>query len=188
MRPTFLPSFFGFESENAAHRFAVNWNDGKETKSGVYIPRRDTSSFFNSLIGGRLFPGVQFLSQFKVKESNSSYELSFNNKNDNTYLDINCEECQDFPKDNSMFKSLEDASLFFQNGSTGYSPAQNKNVFQSMQLKTNMWKVSPLKVNQVSSSYFNDETKFPKGSIHFDHALLMRNIIHSWVQTPKITP
>lgn len=32
----------------------------------------------------------------------------------------------------------------------------------------------------IYSSYFSDETKFPKGTIEFDHALIMRNVEHQW--------
>ena len=47
LRPLGVPAWMGFGSENAAHRIAVSWNqDGKEME-GVYIPRRDTNSWFN---------------------------------------------------------------------------------------------------------------------------------------------
>ena len=52
IRPRFLPSFLGISSENAAHRIAVEWGDAGETKEGVFIPRRDTSSRLNTLLGG----------------------------------------------------------------------------------------------------------------------------------------
>ena len=47
IRPSGLPSFLGISSENAAHRIAVEWTEDGETKEGVFIPRRDSSSFFN---------------------------------------------------------------------------------------------------------------------------------------------
>src|SRR5438105_2598391 len=46
IRPRFLPPFLGFSSENAAHRIAVQWQQGGEPREGVFIPRRDTSSRF----------------------------------------------------------------------------------------------------------------------------------------------
>ncbi len=57
IRPRFWPAMLGVSSENAAHRIAVQWEAGDELREGVYIPRRDTSSRLNSLVGGRLFPG-----------------------------------------------------------------------------------------------------------------------------------
>jgi hypothetical protein len=55
--PAFLPAMFGLSSENAAPRIAVEWQVYGEIRRGVYVPRRDTNSRFNSLLGGRLFPG-----------------------------------------------------------------------------------------------------------------------------------
>ena len=57
IRPRYVPSPFGINSENAAHRIAVTWEDERGVHDAVYIPRRDTSSLVNQLAGGRLFPG-----------------------------------------------------------------------------------------------------------------------------------
>ncbi len=60
IRPKGLPNFAGISSENGAHRIAVVWTENGETKEGVFIPLRDTSSYLNSLAGGRIFPGRHF--------------------------------------------------------------------------------------------------------------------------------
>ncbi len=49
-----------------------------------------------------------------------------------------------------------------------------------MKLKAYQWEVRPLEVKNIKSSYFENEEIFPKGSIKFDHALLMTNIEHEW--------
>lgn len=49
LRPVGLPGRVGIGSENAAHRFAIEWDAENETRTGVYIPRRDTSSRLNVL-------------------------------------------------------------------------------------------------------------------------------------------
>ena len=49
-----------------------------------------------------------------------------------------------------------------------------------MVLKTDAWSVAPLAVERAYSSYFEDATKFPPGSLRFDCALVMRNIPHEW--------
>jgi len=180
MRLFFIPSFLGFKSENAAHRFAVTWDNKGKTETGVYIPRRDTSSRLNSLVGGKLFPGVQHFSKFNINETMANYELSFINKKDNTHLSIDCKKTDDFPANTSMFSSLADSSSFFKINSTGYSPNKKNDSFQGMQFMSEEWRVSPLVVNNVNSSYFNNLSLFPNGSIDFDHALLMENINHSW--------
>src|SRR5947209_4977710 len=51
LRPRFLPPSIGLSSENAAHRVAVRWGSDHDGQEGVYIPRRDTSSFVNRLVG-----------------------------------------------------------------------------------------------------------------------------------------
>ena len=73
IRPAWAPAGLGISSENAAHRIAVEWDesgtDGRAVlREGVYIPRRDTSSRFNTLVGGRLFPGVHHHATFDVRE------------------------------------------------------------------------------------------------------------------------
>ena len=44
IRPSGLPAVMGVTSENAAHRVAVEWDTPEGPVTGVYIPRRDTSS------------------------------------------------------------------------------------------------------------------------------------------------
>src|SRR5690349_4142915 len=50
IRPNFLPAFTGVSSENAAHRFAVRWQQAGKPHEGVFIPRRDSSSRLNVLL------------------------------------------------------------------------------------------------------------------------------------------
>src|SRR5437868_10649871 len=57
IRPRTMPAILGISSENAAHRIAVTWTDDSgAVREGVFIPRRDTGSRLNHLLGGRLFP------------------------------------------------------------------------------------------------------------------------------------
>lgn len=37
-------------------------------------------------------------------------------------------------------------------------------------------------VTRVQSSFFAVRTRFPEGSIEFDHALVMRDLPHEWHQ------
>src|SRR5258706_6923956 len=66
IKPLFLTGEFGLASENAAHRIAVEWTIDGQTRQGVYIPRRDSSSHFSNLLGGRLFLGVYHPTQFNI--------------------------------------------------------------------------------------------------------------------------
>jgi len=80
----------------------------------------------------------------------------------------------------SVFESLESVSEFFELGSLGYSDTGEPGKFDGLELNCKNWKVEPLDVEEVHSSYFEDESRFPKGSVEFDCALLMRGIEHDW--------
>jgi hypothetical protein len=176
IKPKGLPDWLGIASENGAHRFAVEWDENGTTKEGVYIPRRDTSSYINNLAGGRLFPGRHYKAKFDVHECNGNYTVSFISS-DNTSIAIEAREGE-FLSPLTVFNTLEDASCFFQNGAIGYSPDGGK--FDGIKLNTYKWSVKPLDVIKVESSFFNDRELFPEGSIQFDNALLMKGVEHEW--------
>lgn len=176
IKPKGLPDFVGVNSENGAHRIAVEWDENGEIKSGVYIPRRDTSSKLNTWVGGRIFPGRHYHAKFNVEEEKGNYHIDFKSSDDTEIL-IDATETKLF-SDTSIFETLNNASDFFENGDLGYSP--NKEKFDGLRLKAYKWKVRPLDVLKVKSSFFENEEIFPKGSVTFDNALLMTNIEHEW--------
>jgi hypothetical protein len=176
IKPKGLPDFVGISSENGAHRIAVEWDEEGQTKEGVYIPRRDTSLKLNALVGGRIFPGKHYLAKFNVMETDGNYHIHFTSS-DNTSICIDAKETNDFDP-NSIFGTLENASNFFEKGSVGYSPNGDK--YEGLKLQAYKWQVQPLEVFNVKSSFFENETVFPKGSIHFDNGLLMTKVEHEW--------
>jgi uncharacterized protein YqjF (DUF2071 family) len=183
LRPKGLPKAIGFSSENGAHRIAVEWQEKGLLKQGVYIPRRDTSSKINAMVGGQFF-GTHYLADFQVRESEDAYSIAFQSE-DRTYLSMKARLTTDWNSD-SVFANLEAASQFFQQGSVGYSPQKEGSSFEGVELKTKHWQVLPLRVQQVESSFFDNKKIFPKGSIQFDNALLMKNIEHEWNSVPTI--
>ena len=182
IRPKGLPKQIGISSENGAHRIAVQWTENGIQKEGVYIPRRDTSSKLNSLAGGTIFPGIHHLANFKVKEKDGNYEVGFIS-DDKASVSIKANETSAWNNE-SVFENLQCVSDFFEVGSVGYSP--NKNNFEGLELKAYNWKVSLLEVENVKSSFFENESVFPKGSVKFDNALLMKDIEHEWIGLKKI--
>lgn len=176
IRPKGFPGFVGISSENAAHRFAVEWTENEEIREGVFIPRRDTSSLLNSMAGGRIFPGRHFHAKFDVKEENGHYHIGFTSS-DGTTISIDADKTETF-NSNSIFQHLDNASKFFESGAVGYSPNGDK--YDGLQLKTFNWKVEPLLVTKVHSNFFENELIFSKGSVQFDNALLMTEIKHEW--------
>ncbi|MFC4163618.1 DUF2071 domain-containing protein [Epilithonimonas zeae] len=176
IKPKGFPYFTGINSENGAHRIAVEWDENGEMKEGVYIPRRDTNLRLNSLIGGRIFSGRHYYAKFNVKEENHNYHLDFKSS-DNTTIEIDAKLVSEFSS-NSIFKSIDNVSDFFEKGSVGYSP--NGNCFEGLKLETYHWEIKPLEVSNVKSSFFDNRNIFPEGSIQFDNAVLMENIEHEW--------
>jgi hypothetical protein len=168
-------------SENGAHRIAVQWKENNEMKQGVYIPRRDSSSWMNTLAGGRIFPGKHFHAAFNVREIGSQYHIDIKSS-DGTLISVDAELSDDL-QPNSIFPDLTTASQFFEKGSVGYSPHGSKH--EGMRLKTFNWKVRPLNVTNVRSSFFENEGLFPKNSVRFDNALLMTQIEHEWESVQK---
>ena len=179
MRPMLMPEIIGLNSENAAHRVAVLWDDDGITREGVFISRRDTNSQLNHLLGGRIFPGEHHQASFSVAESES--EIKFSMKSADAAVEVEIEgELSDELPSTSIFSSLAEASSFFEGGALGYSVTSEPDRLDGLKLETREWRVEPLQVNRVYSSYFSDEEKFPKDDIGFDHALIMRNVAHEW--------
>ena len=180
IRPGWLPRFLGVSSENVAHRIAVVWDDPSGSKGdGVFIPRRDTNSWLNQITGGRIFPGEQNRADFSVTDDGSRVAMSIHSRDKRMAINLRAHETDSFA-DSSCFESLADSSAFFQTGSIGYSSTSDCCRFDGMRLESHGWAVSPLAIDHLESSFFDDRSIFPVGSITFDHALIMRNLSHEW--------
>ncbi len=185
IRPKFLPEIIGINSENAAHRIAVLWEDeAGETREGVYIPRRDTNSFINSTLGGKLFPGEHHKANFEVAENGNKINFGMKSEDETAWVKLAGRVSENLPE-NSIFSSLDEASKFFEKGSLGYSATKDDADLDGISLEIKDWKVEALDLDFVESSFYDDETIFPRGSIEFDHALLMQNIAHEWHSAPS---
>jgi len=179
VRPRLVPQFLGLSSENAAHRIAVRWQTEGTEKEGVFIPRRDTGSAMNHLAGGRLFPGEHHRARFTVRETSESIDLSMQSNDREVSVRVRGRLGGPLPG-SSCFSSLAEASGFFEPGSLGYSVTSEAGRLDGIELRTHGWRVEPLQVEEVHSSYFSDQPRFPKGSVEFDCALVMRNVAHEW--------
>jgi hypothetical protein len=180
IRPQWLPVTIGLASENAAHRIAVCWQDQDNGRQeGVYIPRRDSNTLINSLVGGRLFPGEHHRANFHVKDDGRCVELHAQGIGSNLSIDLSGKAVDNLPS-TSLFSSLEEASDFYKNGSLGYSDTASGKYLDGIVLATKHWEVKPFAVENIQSSFFSDTSNFPAGSVEFDCALVMRNIEHEW--------
>jgi hypothetical protein len=179
IRPPWVPRLLSFSSENAAHRIAVEWEQGGRLHSGVYIPRRDSDSRMNALLGGRLFPGVHHHARFDVMETNDCLHVSLLSDDQETRVTVTGNVVPDIPR-LSIFGSLPAASDFFETGAIGYSPSLRSGQLDGLELRCRNWRMEALSVEKVGSSYFEDSARFPRGTVEFDCALLMRGIEHEW--------
>jgi hypothetical protein len=183
LRPRRLPAAVGLASENAAHRVAVEWDDADgRTRGGVYIPRRDSDSPVNRLLGGRLFPGEHHAARFAVREEAGAVDLAVRSVDGRVAVELRARPADALPS-SSRFPSLAAASAFFEAGSDGYSDRRAGGL-EGLRLVTRAWRVEPLAVECVRSSYFADARLFPPGAVVFDCALLMRDVEHEWHALP----
>ena len=182
MRPKGLPAVVGVASHNAAHRIAVLHDGPQGEREGVYIPRRDTSSALNALVGGRLFPGVYRRAQFNVASDGDRFRVVIDGPDGAPVMRIAATRVTDAPMPlGSVFASLDAVSDFFAGGAVGWSATADPRTFDAIELRTDGWRVELLDVTAHHSAFFSDEARFPAGSVAFDCALIMRDLAHSWV-------
>ncbi|MCX6858415.1 MAG: DUF2071 domain-containing protein [Verrucomicrobia bacterium] len=186
IRPNWLPSFCGLSSENAAHRIAVLWDDPSgETREGVFVPRRDTGSSLNHFAGGRIFPGEHRLADFDVTDNGSQISMSVRSRDGQMSIKLLGKEAEALPE-SSCFDSLAESSNYFEGGSVGYSVTRDCCRLDGIRLQTDGWQVRPLAIEHVESSFFADQSVFPAGTTTFDHALIMRDLLHQWHGEPDM--
>ena len=179
VRPQGLPAFVGLSSENAAHRIAVEWTEQGRDCQGVYIPRRDTNVWLNRLLGGRLFPGWHHAADIVVEDDGDRVALALSSRDGGMTLNVTGRSATRLPS-SSVFGSPEEASEFFKAGAVGWSMASRPGCCEGLELVCERWIARPFAVEAVASSYFNDQSLFPAGSVEFDSALVMRGIRHRW--------
>jgi hypothetical protein len=180
-----LPARTGITAEHVAHRIAVNLPEGHRRSSGVFIPRRDTSSSLVSVVGSRFFSGGLHRAQCRVTEASGHYHAELTSRDHRTDVLVDGELTDRLPA-TSIFADLSESSAFFQNGSVGYSTGATPGRFDGVLLRTDRWEVRPLTMTAVRSAFFDDRTLFPAGSVDFDHALVMTGIESRWTVLPPL--
>ncbi len=179
VRPARLPGWVGLRSENAAHRIAVEWDGPQGRSTGVYIPRRDSGSLVNILAGGRVFPGEHQRASFDVRESATDLHVAFASRDATVKVSVDVRTTQRF-RGSELFADLATASEFFRLGSSGFSATRAENRLDGLELRTDAWRVEPVEMGAIESTFFDDRTRFPRGSAVLDCALLMRDMPATW--------
>jgi transposase InsO family protein len=179
IRPVFLSAKGGLRSENAAHRIAVQWDENRDEHEGVFIPRRDTNSLLNRLGGGKISPGIHHAAKFHVGETGNHFKLEMASDDGVAFVRV-LARLTNAPPNGSVFRSLGEALDFFRGGVLGWSACPSANEFDGLELRCQEWRMEPIAVERVESSFFENRKLFPPGSVEFDSAFLMRNIEHEW--------
>ena len=122
IKPKGFPDFIGVNSENGAHRIAVEWDENGQTKSGVFIPRRDTSLRLNALVGGRIFPGRHYYANFNVQEQDGNYHIDFKSS-DGTEILIDATASKTF-NDNLFLKHSITLQTFAKRATSATRPTK----------------------------------------------------------------
>jgi hypothetical protein len=184
-RPSWAPGWLGLRSENAAHRIAVEWDGPEGRSTGVCIPRRDSNSVINVLAGGRLFPGEHNSARFDVHETPTDLHVAFSSQDDTTKVSVEVRVVERF-SGSELFADLEQVSDFFRRGSAGFSATRREHCLDGLELHTDSWRVVPVEVNSVRSTFFEDRDRFPAGSAILDCVLLMRDVPVTWRPLPSL--
>lgn len=178
IRPKFTPAFLGLTTENIAHRIAVKYENNGETRTGVYVPIRHTNSFLTSTIGTRVFSGVYKPAKFVIEERDGQYNIDAESKDKEVSISISAQETREFKSE--LFNSFEEASSFFECSPVGFSPDNKGCELEGIRLTAKGWNMEPLEVTQIKSSFYDDKSLFPEGSIEFDCALIMKDLPVLW--------
>ncbi len=185
LRPRGLPRAVGVTMENAAHRIAVEWDEGGRTRTGVYIPRRDSASRLTVLLGGRVFPGAHHHARFQVEESEHLLRVAFTSTDGAVDVHVTV-QVEPTLEGSGLFADVEEASRFFEQGSVGFSPGRDPARLEAVRLSTRAWQVEPCQVLSARSSFFEDRTRFPAGAAVLDSALVMRRVPVVWDALPDL--
>lgn len=185
LRPRSLRLPVGFASEHATHRVAVCWDDPRGHREGAFVHRRDTDSWFDHLAGGRILPGEHRRARFDVHDDGLEISIEMESLDDRAKVRVAGRAVTGLPS-TSIFSSAAEASDFFERGALDYALSREPGRLDGVLIRTDHWAVQPLAVREAFSTVFADESRFPPGSVVFDHALVMRDLQHEWHLAPAL--
>jgi hypothetical protein len=200
LRAGHLPPVPRLAPENAAHRFAVEWDDASGTQAGVYVPRRDTNSKITAAAGGTVFPGSYRLARFEVDEPGGQVHINVTSRDGQVQLAVTAAPAGALISE--LFGTLDDAIGFFRRGALGFSPSAHAGRLDggrldtvrpdtvrldTVRMQSASWAAQPMTA-EIRSSLFDNTDLFPPGTCSLDCALVMRNLPARWTTDHPLTP
>jgi hypothetical protein len=172
MRPAGLPARLGRTIEAAAHRISVV---GPGAEPGVFVPRRDTSSWTAALAGGRVWPGVHGRATFAVDRTPSTLGI-----------DVACRDGAGVSvrvdldgADGTTLADPDATSGFHAAETTAWSPRRSGGL-EAAVLDCRCWSARPVGVTAATSTWLDDPAGFAPGAATLAGALLMEDIAVRW--------
>jgi hypothetical protein len=164
---------------------AVEWDTAGGPVTGVYIPRRDTSSRLGAVLGGRAFPGWQHRARFRVDEGDGAYRVQVSSHDGEVQVAVAARRTATVMA-GSVFEDVEQASEFFRCSPVGYAATPTSGVFDGVALTAEGWGIEPLHLDEVRSSFFDSRHRFPAGTAVPDSAFLMGGLETCWRPQPAL--
>ena len=178
-----FPAAFGLRAQNVAHRIAVVLDTADGPADSVYIPVRYTSSRLAACTGGLLFPRLG-TARFHASEQDGRYQITAQSADGATRVAVDAQRAASLPA-GSVFADLDEASSFFLLAPVGYSPASLPGVFDRVKLDVSYRELHPLRLDTVTSSFFDDPGLFPPGTATLDSAFAATGLA-TWQLLPQL--
>ncbi|MEM7367373.1 MAG: hypothetical protein AAF587_02160 [Bacteroidota bacterium] len=186
LRSVGVPLSVGFSSMIVEHQIAASWENAGKLCHGLYIPRRDTSSLLQMMVGDRLSGGMHHLSRIRARIRYDRYTLGMRSiDQQGVKVQLMAKLTDRFPM-GSVMKELETAVDFFESGKIAYSPLYKKSVFEGIAWQAKDYSIQPLRVERLNGNYWEELAGFPAKSVFFDHALLIQGAPHQWNHIPEL--
>ncbi|MDQ1083069.1 MULTISPECIES: DUF2071 domain-containing protein [Microbacterium] len=181
-RPAAIRPAIGLASRSTAHRIAVEWENATGRHTGVYIPRRHSASRLARAAGGRVFPGLYARASVTFRDTDGKIHARVDAED--LRVRMNARRGPGVAFHSELFTTLEESSEFFRKDPVGWSPSRS-GALEGLRLDTDAWRVDPLEVTDLASSFFD---ALPRGSAVFDHAFLMRDVPARWSSPAEPSP
>jgi len=170
-RPWFVPESLSVGFETATHRISAAVEGEGGTTFCVYVPQREVSSRFCSVVGGFLLPTDFDRAEFQTKENDGARLIRADGIK---FAGAKMYETdRDGVNDDSVFYSLESASKFLCEGGVEYSKSGGG--YGGVEFRTDETIIEPIDVTEAHSSYFE------KMGARFDSAFRMRDVEGKWI-------
>jgi hypothetical protein len=134
----------------------------------VWVPRRDTSSWFGAHCAGRLSRGRWRLSRFDVDESPGGVTIEVRRGEELEFL-LRAETTDRLR--GSTFYDVEEAREHLAKDGPARPPFALAPGFDHLELEADAWSIEPLQLREVRARPFDDTSLFPAGTLEPDCVL-----------------